>query len=145
MLYASAFLLSIGSAGAQTITEVQNFNFGTWAVTNNQQPRYVTVAVDGSYTNDPQMIMIQPPLQGVYNVTGLPPNAVILSVLVTMSAPLTSSGEQFTVDNFTTHIPNADINGETQLVIGGRVRSSGTSNGYDDSTYTGQIDIDINF
>lgn len=148
-LLAALLVFSVFSAPAQAqvVNEVQAFNFGTWVVTNNDNPRHITVATDGSYSNSPELIMITPPLQGVYNVTGLPPGAAILSIIVTMTQPMQAGvGEEFTLDQFTVfNPPNADGLGELQVVIGARARTSGSDDPYNEATYNGELDLDINF
>ncbi len=90
--------------------------------------------------------MLSPPSPGVYSVTGLPPFATILSVVVVMSQPLEApAAESFTMDNFQSIIPDANGAGNTTLTLGARANTSGNGNGYNDATYGGVLDVTINF
>lgn len=127
------------------IAVLQELDFGTWVVTNNAAPRNVTVATDGSYSNSAQMIMLNPPQEGVYQIDGLPPGGVIINVTVTMTQAMQFGGQSFTLDNFDVVAPDPDGNGETVLTLGARASTSGGGIGYPDGTYNGQLLIDINF
>lgn len=141
------FLMTpISSSWAQVITETQRLNFGTWLISSNASNYSITVQPNGSYSNSPQLVMLSPPSPGVYSVTGLPPFATILSVVVVMSQPLEApAAESFTMDNFQSIIPDANGAGNTTLTLGARANTSGNGNGYNDATYGGVLDVTINF
>lgn len=139
-------ILPVSGALAQTaLSESQPLTFGTWAVTNNSSSHSITVETNGSYTHSPDLLMITPPQEGVYQITGLPSEAAINSVTVTMTQALEFGGsEDFTMDDFDTIAPNADINGETVITLGATAYTSGNSNPYSDGSYSGELSIQIN-
>ena len=67
-------------AYAQSITENQRLDFGTWFLAGNPASYSITINADGSYSSSPELIMLSPPQEGFYLVTGLPSFANILSV-----------------------------------------------------------------
>ncbi len=138
------FVLCHSSAAMADMSEMQPLNFGRWIVIENNTPSQVTVQTNGSYSNSPQLIMLEPPQQGIYQVTDLPPFAQIIGIDVTMVQPMQGGvGEEFTLDNFQVISPNADGAGMTTLTLGGRAQTSGSGNNYEDSTYNGTLEIDI--
>lgn len=126
------------------INELQPLNLGRWVVTRNTSQFHITVNTDGSYSNSTQLIMIEPPQQGIYQVTDLPPFTPISSVSFTLVAPMSYGGQSVTLDNFQYLIPTTDGAGETQLTVGMRARTSGNSQGYEDGQYSGTLEVDIN-
>ena len=147
ILFAMLFLGFVSTATrAQVFNETQALDFGEWFIINNSSSYQVTVLPNGAFSNSPQITMLQPPVPGIYNISGLPPFATILSVDVVMSAPLSAGGaDVFTMDNFQTIIPNADGAGNTTLNLGARANTSGSGNFYPNATYTGTLDVTINF
>ena len=133
--------------GAQAaVLVLQELNFGEWLIKTNVGVQSVTVQTDGSYSNTPDMIMLLPPTEGIYVIDGLNPSSVITSVNVTMLTPLTNgSGEDFTVDTFTTISPDTDAGGQTTITLGARARSSANGLPYTDGVHTGTVQIVINF
>jgi len=133
-------------AFAADVTELQKFSFGKWAVTSNNFPQFVTVHTNGSYSSSPAMIyMGVPPQEGVYQVTNLPPFVTPGNVVVTVNSNMHSGGApDFTIDTFTTSIGNTDASGTTTLYVGATARTTGTSDGYPDATYTGSLHIEVN-
>lgn len=153
-LYALSFLfLAIFSMGfvsshanAQVFNETQRLNFGTWLITSNASSYSITLQANGAYSNSPQLVMLNTPTVGIYEISGLPPFQVIGSVTVVMTQALELGGsESFTMDNFQTIIPNANAAGETTLRLGARARTSSTGIPYDDGLYAGTLDVTINF
>lgn len=140
-----ALTVNVNGAHAATLV-LQELHFGEWLIKNNIGFQTVTVNTDGSYSNTPDMIMLSPPTEGIYVIDGLNPSSVITSVDVTMLTPTSSgSGEDFTVDSFTTLSPDTDAGGQTTITLGARIRSSGNGLPYTDGVHTGTLQIDINF
>jgi hypothetical protein len=141
-----SFLQPLSFAHAQVFNETQRLDFGLWLVTSNSSNYNITLQANGSYSNSPQLFMLDTPRVGIYQITGLPPFQVIGSVTVVMSQALEFGASQsFTMDNFQTIIPNANGAGETTLRLGARARTSGTGLPYADATYAGILDVTINF
>lgn len=125
--------------------ETQALDFGEWAILGNHGVYTIMLQANGSYSSSPNAIMINPPHVGIYKVTGLDPNVVINSAVVTMVQPLQMGGsEDFIMDNFDVVVPNADSAGETTITLGARVKTTGSGTPYNDGMYSGQIDIDLN-
>ena len=144
--FASLLLFVVAAPAQADITELQKLRFGTWSITNNNSPHSITVAPNGSYNKSSSaLIMISPPQPGLYRVTGLPPFTAVGSVNITMNQPMQSGvGPNFILENFTTAIPNTDAAGDTTLTLGATAKTSGTSQGYGDDTYAGELHIEIN-
>lgn len=142
---ALALCLAGASPVRADISVIQALDFGEWVVTNNAAPRSVSVATDGSYNHAPQLIMLNPPQEGIYLIDGLPPGGTINSIDVTMIQPMQHGGQSFTMDNFDTVAADPDIDGETTLTLGARASTGGGGGGYPDGTYNGQLLITINF
>lgn len=145
-VFICAALLSSGAVFAQTeLFETQALEFGEWVITDNSTSHSITVETDGSYTHSPDLIMLDPPQQGIYQITGLPNNAIINSVTVIMTQPLEGGGsESFTMDDFDAIAPNADVNGETVVTLGATAYTSGNNNAYGDGDYSGELSLQIN-
>ncbi len=129
------------------VSILQELNFGTWIVTKNIGLQYVTVNTNGSYSNSADMIMLSPPQQGVYTIDSLNLSDTIVSVSVTLLAPMSSGGGQvFVVDNFVVdHPPTTTPGGTATISLGARARASGNNQPYPDGTYNGTLQIDFNF
>jgi hypothetical protein len=144
--FCAAMFMTYAGTSYADIDEVQQLRFGTWSITNNSSVHSITVNTDGSYSADtPLLVMISPPQEGIYSVDGLPPNTSFPSVDVTMTQPMTGTGgPDFIVDDFTTFMPDSNGAGETTLTLGATAKTSGTNQGYEDDTYEGELNIDIN-
>ena len=133
------------TAGAATANVIQALNFGTWYITSNATTYSVSIATDGSYSHSPETVMIAPPRQGIYDVSGLTPNTA-LSITITQISPLDSGGgEQLDMDSFVSDSAStSDGAGHLSLTVGGRAVTSGSGSGYATGLFTGQLDIDFN-
>lgn len=127
------------------VTQVQELNFGKWFFDGNNAPVTITVTPTGTYNQSGSITMFTAPKPGIYNITGLPANTTFNSVNVTMTQALILGGKSFTLDNFTSQIPDADGSGNTQLRLGGEAMSSGDGQVYGGGVYNGQIDIELDY
>lgn len=138
------FVLWQSSPAHADLNELQPLNFGRWIITENDASYEIVVQTNGNYANSPQLIMLSPPQQGIYQITELPSYAEILAVNITLVQSMEGAGsEDFTLDNFQVLCPNADEGGTTTLTLGARARTSGSGGNYEDSTYNGTLNIDI--
>jgi len=138
--------LLVTSTALADITENRALYFGEWMVTDNDAQHSITVNTDGTYSSSPELIMITPPEEGLYDVDGLLPGTIINGVTVLMTDPLRLGGGQtFTMDNFDTIAPDADINGETTVTLGARARTSGNGLNYADGRYDGTLTIELHY
>ena len=142
---AAILLLPCAPAVADVLEQTQ-LTFGRWAVTDNNSQHSITVNTDGSYsTSSGTLVMLSPPIPGLYNVTGLPALHTVGSVVVTVNFNMQAGGgPDFLLDNFTTQIPQSDNAGNTTLTLGARARTNGGGTGYGDDTYVGELHIEIN-
>ena len=143
----SAYALS-AHAG---VTTVQGLNFGEFIVKRNDAVYGITVNLAGpAYTYDAAGFA---PINtgsiqlGIYDLDGMTPNQAITSVNVTQITPLSGpSGPNFQMTAFQeTHPPTTDGAGVARIRIGGTAQTDGSGNPYFDQTYTGTIQIQINF
>lgn len=136
--------MPIDMAGGAVLEQTQ-LTFGRWAITNNAAQHSITVNPNGSYNaSSAALVMLSPPVPGVYLVTELPPFHTVGSVSVVVNSNMTGSGPGFVLDNFTTQIPPSDGAGTTTLTLGARARTTGTTAGYGDGRYVGELNIEIN-
>jgi hypothetical protein len=139
-----ACLASYGNlAFAQTITEIQQLDFGTIVVANTSTNRELILQPNNGYISDPFIYVMDDPQAGEYHVTGATPNAPY-TISFDTTIPLQGGGTDFTLDDFTampaTLITNAS--GEATFTVGATLTAiSGGS--YIDGNYDGQLDITI--
>lgn len=138
--------LFLGSAAHADIIEIQPFDFGEWAITNNTSQNYITVGPNGSVSHSPSLINInQTPQHGIYRVDGLPPFSTINSINVTELTPLQGGNQAFSMSNFQVIFTPVNSSGETTINLGATARTNASGVGYDDATYTGTLQFDINY
>ncbi len=127
----------------------QPFVFGDYIVKNNNAVYDVTVNTDGSHSYDGAgfIEIIDTAAPGIYNIDSLPVSTAIISVTVSQISPLTgASGPNFPFSAFQeTHPPTTDGLGVARITIGATVSTSGSGIAYIDDTYSGTIQITINF
>jgi hypothetical protein len=127
------------------VNELQPLDFGRWIITANNAQHSIILNTNGSYSSSPALVMLDPPSEGIYQITELPAFAEIISVDVTMTQSLQGGGsEDFTLQDFQVIAPDADGAGETTITLGATARTSGSGNDYDDSVYNGTLELDIN-
>lgn len=129
------------------VTVIQALNFGEFIVRNNDSPHTITVNTGGPYSFSAGFLEINPTAQpGIYDVDGLPANTAIMSVVITQTSPLAGSGENLQMSAFQeTHPASTNGAGVAQIRVGGTATTSGNGNPYLDQSYTGQLQIQINF
>ncbi len=150
----SLFVLAFGcvalfaSASKAAVTTIQAISFGSWIVKKNDAQYDIILNPDGTYSYDSAAyIEISPPRGGIYDIDGLPANTAIASVTVTQVSPLAGgSGKSFQMLDFQeTHPASTDASGVARINIGATSRSSGDGSSYPDETYSGNINIQVNF
>ena len=128
------------------ITVIQALSFGEFVIKDNSAQYDLTINPDGTYTYDPAgFVMIQAPREGIYDIDGLPPSAIITSVVVTQIGPLQNVGEDLEMVNYQTLNGNANGAGVAQVVVGATARTSGSGTAYIDQTYTGTLQVTLNY
>lgn len=128
------------------VTVIDALSFGSFIVKNNDSQYDIIVHPGGVYDYDHDgFILISPPQDGVYDIDGLTPNATIASVVITQLSPLSNSGENFQMHSFEEFHTNTNGSGVARITVGGSARTSGSGNPYLDQTYSGTLQIQINF
>ncbi len=128
------------------VTTIQPLSFGNFVVKRNDAQYDITINTDGSVAYDSAgYIQISPPQQGIYDIDGLPLAMAISSVDVTQFGPLSAAGNLFQMVDFQETHPAATVGGVARIVIGATARSTGNGIAYFDQTYTGTVQIQINF
>jgi len=139
------FLAAMQATPARSadVIQVQTLNFGKWVVTDNDAPHFITIATDGSYDNSPELIMLEPPQEGIYDLSGLPEDAIINGVTVIVSDPLDAGSSMFALDDFQVIYPPTAPGGEISVTIGARASTTGDGQNYGDGVYNGTLTIEI--
>lgn len=130
------------------ITTIQALSFGNYVVANNNSVQTVTVSLSGNVTASSGLLEITPTAQqGIYDIDGLTPNAVIASVDVTALTTMrgVNISNEFTLGGFTSNHTNADPAGVARVTIGGTASTTGNGLGYPDQTYSATVEIQINY
>ncbi|MEM7651035.1 MAG: DUF4402 domain-containing protein [Pseudomonadota bacterium] len=133
------------------VTTIQELNFGEFIVKNNDAVHSITVNITGTaYTFDAAGFIpidvsnIQP---GIYDLDGMTPGALISSVDVTQVLPLSGGGgPNFQLTAFQdSHPTNVDGSGVVRVRVGATAQTNGAGIRYFDQTYTGTMQIQVNF
>jgi len=141
-------LAGLGSARADDVIVLQHLRFGTWLFPDNDSVYSITVEPDGSYSNSPELTMLSPPNEGIFDIGDLTPNSAINGLDVTQNTPLERGGQNFDMTAFQTQAPGStDNNGRVTVNLGATANTTGTGGMYAAGLYSGSIDLefDINF
>lgn len=135
-----------GTVFAQTLTRIQDVDFGLAVVTNNNAQYEVVVSPGGGFSHDPEIAFITNPTSGSYRLTGAAPGQTIDSVTFTIDQQMIGPGEDFILDNFNATFPaTADGAGQAIINIGGRMQTTGNFTNYDaSSAFSGMVTIEVN-
>ena len=148
---ASLFLFFVSLCTGQLVhagvTTIQALDFGSFIVKNNDAQYDITINTNGTYSfSAAGFFEISAPQEGIFDLDGMTPSTAITSVTVTQITPLSGSGENFQMVNFQeTHPGSTDGSGVARIVVGGTARTSGSTVNYLDQSYTGSLQIQINF
>ncbi|MDD9899563.1 MAG: DUF4402 domain-containing protein [Alphaproteobacteria bacterium] len=159
ILVLTAVHFPYGDACAQTMTEVQNLDFGTFGLRDNDAGHTIVVEPDGDVTYAPEIVPGMSVAQrGEYALTGFPANMLLTFGVASSTPPddggiivdngtslSTGSGEVFTVDTYTTNSPTTDGSGDATLYLGATLTTSGSTTMYGDGLHSGNVDITIYF
>lgn len=140
------FALVLSPLAYAGVTTVQALSFGSFVIKNNDAQYDIIIHPGGAYSfSGAGFLEITPPQYGIYDIDGLPANSVISSINISQIIPLSNSGESLQMVNFEENHDNSNGAGVAQVRIGATARTSGNGNPYLDQTYTGQLQIQINF
>lgn len=140
-------VLVVGHARAG-ITTIQALSFGNYLVANNNSVQTITISTSGNVTDSAGLIEITPTAQqGIYDLDGLTPSAVIASVTVTALTTMRGVNitNEFILSGFTVNHTNVDGAGVARVTLGGTASTTGNGLGYPDQTYTATVQLDVNY
>lgn len=144
------------TAAKASIKEIQPLRFGTLVLKDNEQPYTLTVPPEGTTTYSDGLALApdsDPPQSGIYDIQVLSPETR-LSIEITATGfimqqngenPQKITGNSFTITGFQTIVTNSLETGKTLVKIGATLETSGNGLPYEDGTYTGSMDITINY
>ena len=137
----------ISPSQAQSITEIEEMNFGQGVVKNNDAQYTIELGADGSYNADPEIVFTNTPDPGEYLATGLPASTPIINVTVSVIQQVVGDGEDFTIDNFDIdHPASTNASGELPIYLGARLTTTGTGINYTgDTTFNGIFNLIITY
>ncbi len=148
LLSALMFALAVPAAHAATANETQALYFGQWYVNGNTGVYTITVNADGSYNHSGNLTMLRAPRPGVYNVTGLTPDATITNVTVMQTQAMQRGGnDPLAMSVFDVVAPPVvSPAGNATVTVGGTASTTGSGAGYGPGDYNGNlvIQFDLN-
>ncbi len=139
-----------GFAQAFTVTEVDDLRFGELITRNPAAVGRVTVAADGSFSNNAEIIVVSLGQRARYSISGAPLSTVFTVTIdanTNVTRTLGGTTGLFTVDNFTIFpaVLTSTPAGTGSFFIGARVNTQGGGTAYLDGAYDGTYDFTVNF
>ena len=126
------------------ISILQKLRFGEWIITNNNAIHSITVSPSGAFSHSSALIRLNDPQEGVYEIDGLTPNAII-TVTATQISPLAAGGNTFNMNTFQVNHTNSNASGVATIRLGATAQTTGSGLAYDSRTYNGSIRIQISY
>lgn len=146
-----AFVAALATAPAlavQDVSIIQHLSFGGFILKNNNAQYSLTVTANGVTTYPPEMTMMTPAVNGIYQLSGFNPNADLSLMLNPTSVQLSCScsGPHLIIDNFDIQpaIPHTDPGGNATIKVGARLRNDGTNAPYGPGNFSGTLSIIVN-
>lgn len=139
------FCVGANPAQAQTITRVQTLSFGTFALRDNNAPHALRVSRTNVVTADSEFALFTAPTRGEYSMSGFPTDTPF-TVSIPDTALTSGGGGSFDLGQFTPGSGlSTDSSGNADLRFGATLTTSGTGGNYTDGSYSGTIDITVNY
>jgi hypothetical protein len=147
ILVATFFLYLITPPAHAAYITIQALDLGSWFIPNNSGVYTITINTDGTSSHSPELTKVKGPTKGIYDIGDLPVSTTILSIDVAQNTPMTFGGSTFTLGSFqtSTNAPATDGAGRVTLTLGLTASTSGNGTPYPDGTYSGLVDVTINF
>ena len=141
------FLFSFpATASAQlSVIENQPLSFGTFSFVDMADVLEITIDTANNVTSTANVALIAVPTSGEYTISGGTPGAVYVTLAET-SVSLNGDGPgSFTMDNIVIDPTTSSFDGfgDTNIAVGGRLRSSGGGVQYGNGAYTQNTPITI--
>lgn len=166
-MIARAFIISglmlffCPAAKAQTLTEVRQMSFGTFAVAANDVSSGITITPENDVFADAGILTDGGAQRGEYRLENFPPNVSFFLgvdvpnppteggvVLDNIVAATNGVGPSFYLSDLAISnggVLQTDGQGDAMLYIGGTLRTSGTGERYNSGTYSGSYSITIHY
>ncbi len=142
----AGLLSGMSTCFAQTITPVDEFSFGSFAIKDNTARHMLRVSRTGGVTADPEFIIFSGPTPAEYNLSGFPAFTPLNVTIPDSTVTSGGGGAGFTLESFTpTPSLTTDGSGNATLLIGASLYTSGNSALYVDGAFSGTIDITITY
>lgn len=131
---------------AQTISRVQTIHFGTFAIKNNSAVHTLRVSRTNVVTADSAFALFTAPIRGEYDLAGFPSSTPFTVTISDATLNSGGGGEPFYLSNFTPGTGlTTDGAGNAEVRFGATLATSGVGANYTDGTYSGTIDITIDY
>lgn len=150
-LYLVIFICSIApdySHSQPLIEELERLSFGTLAIPSNASvSRYTFPYTGNNALVEGRFVELNAGRPGRYRLSGFPaftPLSVTLNTS-TLTAAEVGLTEPLTVDNYEASQTTTDEQGNAELSLGARLNTSGSGNGYADSSYSGSSTLRIEY
>ncbi|GLR70671.1 DUF4402 domain-containing protein [Agaribacter marinus] len=137
-------------AYSQTIEQTREISFGTISVTDNSAQHQILIDQNGNIAVDDEFLVIDPPLHGVYRISGYPANVRLFlssAIIQPQTQSTQFSPEQFTLISINI-VPSIRVDslGEADIIVGGTIQTSGSGNLiFGDTDYSSRFSITVNF
>lgn len=145
------FLLFIGlsffiAPAHAAVNITQPLSFGSFALRNNSAVRQMRITAQDVFTSDAAFVTLVRPQRAVVNVSGFPARTNLI-VNVTFNNLSSGVGDLFTIDTPTLFPNNLRTNnaGVLTFYVGATLRTSGTGSVYPNNTYSGLMNVSVNF
>lgn len=127
------------------IAEVQALGFGQFAIGDNNSVSTLTVPYVGSrYKATNRLYPISHGQAGHYQLTAYPAFTPLIITITDFDLSIGMS-EPLEVRDFTYDSVMTDANGDALLKVGATLKTTGSSTTYGDGSYSGNINITINW
>ncbi len=149
LLLFCALLLSSTTSNADTITVLRQFLYGDLTILDNDAARSLTIAPDGTITNNPsEIVVLSDGDSAQIRLTGFPTNTTVTVSFLATNILFEGTGPQFFTISSAVTSPSTittDGAGESIFNVGTTLSTSGNGNYYSDGNYSGTIDITVNY
>lgn len=148
LLWFALLALSSPALWAQSITEIQQLDFGRFAIGSNSLVSTLSVPADGTPPRPTGTIyIIEPGSRGIYQLSGYPPETA-LTITISASGMTTVNqrgAESFSINNIDSAlIVMSSTTGSATLYLGATLQSSGSGTGYANLDYRATINVTVN-
>lgn len=142
------FISAIHPSFSQTIIQNRSFNYGLITINDNSSAHSMTIATNGTITNNPVHITIfQDGETALFSVSGFDASTQYSISIPDTTISYNGTGPQY-FDIVSMTISPAifitDPSGEGSFTVGSTFRTSGNGTGYPQGSYTGNVLVTIN-